>query len=74
MMRPHAGGLLPDWVQRWFSPGPGVTRSRPGSVCVYVLETSEGPAVSGWVYLRWLQELKFKEKKYTTSRTCVSNK
>lgn len=27
MMRPHACGLLPDWVQLWFSPGPGIARS-----------------------------------------------
>ena len=33
---------------------------------MYVLGTREGPAVSGWVQLRWLQELKFqKEKKKT---------
>jgi len=62
--------------------GPSLVQSRswyglvrPRSVCMYVLETSEGPAVSGWVLLRWLQELKFKkEKTPTTSRTCVSNK
>lgn len=30
----------------------------PGSVCMYVLETSEGPAALGWVRLRWLNGLK----------------
>lgn len=47
---------------------------RPGSVCMYVLETSEGPAVSGWVSLRWLKGLNFKKERKKNSRTYVSNK
>lgn len=61
MMRPHACGLVPDLVQLWSWSWYSSVQS--GSVCMYVLETSEGPVVSGWVHLRWLQELKFKEKK-----------
>lgn len=35
----------------------------PGSVCMYVLETSEGPAASGWVRRRWLNGLKVENLK-----------
>lgn len=39
-----------DWVEVWLNPGQGVDPVQPRVVCMYALETSEGPAVSGWIY------------------------
>lgn len=63
MIAPCAWGLSSDRFQVWFTPGPGIPLSEPRTVCMYVLETSEGPAVSGWVCLGRLKELNSRKKK-----------
>lgn len=62
MIAPCAWGLSPDWFQAWFTPGPGTPLSEPRTVCMHVLETSEGPAVSGWGPSRAAERVEIQEE------------
>lgn len=60
--------------------GPGLVHSSAwyslvslGLCACYVLETSAGPVVSGWVSSQMAERVEIQWKKYTTNRTCVSN-